>query len=68
MADRNLTCYFLEDKLTINIISDVIIFCILIHMKEIIMEIFRFGINVLSSYCVHYSSRERKHTKKSTNR
>ena len=40
MTDRKLT-YFLEAKSTINIISEVIIFGLLIHTKEIILEIFK---------------------------
>lgn len=63
-ADRNLNCYFLEDELTINIISEVVILCSLIHSKEIILEIVQdLAISVLISDCVHYSSREREHKK-----
>lgn len=59
-ADRNLNWYFLEDKLIINIIFDVVILCMLIYSKEIILEIFiGLTINVLISDCVHYSKRQK---------
>ena len=48
--------------MTINIISEVVILCSLIHSKEIILEIVKdLAINVLISDFVHYSSREREH-------
>ena len=50
--------------MTINIIFDVVILCMLIHSKEIILQIFKdLAINVLISDHVHCSKRQREKTK-----